>query len=74
MKYPAPQLPCPVYRKCNGCQLQNLTYPEQIKWKQRKIGQLFGSLCAPKPLLSMEEPYYYRNKVQSVFRRTKKKS
>ena len=26
--------PCPVYRKCGGCQLQNLDYQRQLRWKQ----------------------------------------
>lgn len=25
--------PCPLYRKCGGCQLQNMSYPRQLRWK-----------------------------------------
>lgn len=28
---------CPLYKKCGGCQLQNLSYAEQLKFKQRKV-------------------------------------
>ena len=66
-----PQFPCPVYRKCNGCQLQNMSYTEQLRWKEGKIKKLFGALCSVKPVLGMENPFYYRNKVQAVFRKTK---
>ncbi|EUJ44510.1 TrmA family RNA methyltransferase [Listeria rocourtiae FSL F6-920] len=27
--------PCPVYDACGGCQLQHLSYPEQLKIKKR---------------------------------------
>lgn len=64
---------CPVYRKCNGCQLQNMSYPEQLQWKQGKIKKLFGALCPVAPILGMESPCHYRNKVQSVFRMTREK-
>ncbi len=64
---------CPVYKKCNGCQLQNLSYPEQLRWKQAKIKKLFGGLCKAAPIIGMEDPLHYRNKVQSVFRLTRDK-
>ena len=32
--------PCPHYRKCGGCQLQNMTYPQQLIWKQRQVERL----------------------------------
>ena len=65
--------PCSVYRKCNGCQLQNMDYPQQLKWKQGKVKKLFGSFCSIAPIIGMENPLHYRNKVQSVFRMTKQK-
>ena len=34
---------CPVSRKCGGCQLMNLTYEEQLKYKQAKVVKLLGS-------------------------------
>lgn len=62
-----PQVPCPVYRKCGGCQLQNLTYREQLQWKQRQVGHLLGRFAKVKPIIGMHFPYYYRNKVQAAF-------
>ena len=33
---------CPVYKKCGGCQLQNMSYPDQLRYKQGKIIGLLG--------------------------------
>ncbi|MCI8922155.1 MAG: hypothetical protein HFE88_09900 [Acutalibacter sp.] len=35
--------PCPVYKKCGGCQLQNLSYERQLQWKQARCQKLLGS-------------------------------
>ena len=61
------QFSCPVYRKCGGCQLQNMDYQRQLQWKQRRCEQLLGSFAKVQPILGMEHPYHYRNKVQAAF-------
>lgn len=58
---------CPVYKKCGGCQLQNLSYPEQLKFKQNKVERLLKNFCKVEPIIGMENPYHYRNKVQAAF-------
>ncbi|MCI1952963.1 MAG: 23S rRNA (uracil(1939)-C(5))-methyltransferase RlmD [Clostridiales bacterium] len=58
---------CPLYHKCGGCQLQNLSYPEQLRWKERRVFSLLGHFCKPNPILGMDFPYHYRNKVQAAF-------
>lgn len=58
---------CPLYKKCGGCQLQNLSYPEQLKFKQRKVERLLGEFAKVEPIIGMESPYHYRNKVQAAF-------
>lgn len=58
---------CPLYKKCGGCQLQNLTYPEQLRFKQRKVERLLGEFAKVEPIIGMESPYHYRNKVQAAF-------
>lgn len=58
---------CPVYKKCGGCQLQNLTYDEQLKFKQRKVEKLLKKHCKIEPIIGMKNPYHYRNKVQAAF-------
>lgn len=59
--------PCPVFRKCGGCQLQNMDYPRQLQWKQNRCEKLLGGFCHISPILCMQEPYHYRNKVQAAF-------
>lgn len=62
---------CPLYHKCGGCQLQNLSYPEQLNWKQKKVERLLGKFHKVSPILGMDNPYHYRNKVQAAFGMTR---
>ena len=59
--------PCPHYRQCGGCQLQKLPYPEQLQHKQRRVEALLGSFGPISPILGMDEPFHYRNKVHAAF-------
>lgn len=61
--------PCKLYRKCGGCQLQNMTYPRQLAYKQSKVVGLLGQFCHVSPIIGMKHPYHYRNKVQAAFTR-----
>lgn len=63
---------CPVYKKCGGCQLQNLSYPEQLEFKQRKVEKLLKRFCTVEKIIGMKAPYHYRNKVQAAFYTDKK--
>ena len=62
---------CPVAKKCGGCQLQNMTYPEQLGYKQAKVIRLLGKFCRVNDIIGMENPYNYRNKVQAAFGMTR---
>ena len=62
---------CPVSRKCGGCQLMNMTYEEQLKFKQAKVIKLLSGFHRVSPIIGMDEPFYYRNKVQAAFGRTR---
>lgn len=62
---------CPHSKKCGGCQLQNLTYPEQLEWKNRLCIKLLGQFAHVEPIIGMESPYHYRNKVQAAFGTTR---
>ena len=62
---------CPVSRKCGGCQLMNLTYPEQLKFKQAKVVKLLGGFHRVNAIIGMEHSFHYRNKVQAAFGRTR---
>ena len=58
---------CPHAKKCGGCQMLNLSYEEQLAWKERTVRRLIGRFCRVRPIWGMEEPYHYRNKVQAAF-------
>lgn len=64
---------CPVARQCGGCQVQEMAYEEQLKFKERKvrnnlerIGGFESTLldAVMEPICGMEEPFHYRNKAQ----------
>lgn len=69
-----PQLPekCKVWKKCGGCQYQGVSYTEQIKIKQKNMNKLLKKYGNVKPIIGMNNPFYYRNKVHAVFDRDKK--
>lgn len=58
---------CPYYYECGGCAYQHMTYNKQLELKQRVVSeamQRIGKLELPvNPVLGMEEPWRYRNKV-----------
>ena len=60
---------CSIARQCGGCQIQALSYEEQLKFKEKKVrGHLeriggFKDL-EMEPIMGMEEPYHCRNKAQ----------
>ncbi|MBQ3051994.1 MAG: 23S rRNA (uracil(1939)-C(5))-methyltransferase RlmD [Clostridia bacterium] len=58
---------CPLAKKCGGCQLQNMTYDEQLGFKQAKCKRLLGRYGKVSPILGMEDPTHYRCKVQAAF-------
>lgn len=58
---------CPFYKKCGGCQLQNMTYDEQLSYKMAKTIKLLGRFGHVEEIIGMENPYHYRNKVQAAF-------
>ena len=62
---------CPLAKKCGGCQLQNMTYDRQLKWKQARCEILLKKFGRVEKITGMGNPYHYRNKVQAAFGRTK---
>ena len=58
---------CPYAKKCGGCQLQNMDYERQLRFKQGKVIRFLGRYHRVEPILGMEHPYHYRNKVQAAF-------
>lgn len=49
----------------------NLTYPEQLKYKQAKVVKLLSGFHRVSPIIGMDKPFHYRNKVQAAFGRTR---
>ena len=64
-------LQCPVSKKCGGCQLSNMTYKEQLSFKQAKVIRLLGKLHRVGEIVPSPRPMHYRNKVQAAFGRTR---
>lgn len=63
---------CKITKKCGGCQFQGMAYQEQLKRKQKQEEKLLGRFCKVNPIIGMDQPYYYRNKVHAVFDRDRK--
>lgn len=61
---------CPVAEKCGACQSINVPYAEQLAAKDAYVRELFAGLAdgeSIRPILGMDDPYHYRNKVASPF-------
>lgn len=59
---------CTCFKRCGGCQLDK-SYNEQLEWKQQKAERMLSRFCRVEPMIGMDSPYHYRNKVQTVFGR-----
>ena len=67
---------CNFARKCGGCQIQEMSYEQQLAFKQKKvrdnlerIGGFSPELLdeTMEPIVGMQEPFCYRNKAQFPF-------
>ena len=56
---------CPYFSKCGGCQFQNITYENTIKYKKEKIVNLFSKhkISIFPEVITNISPYNYRNKI-----------
>lgn len=57
---------CPVFGRCGGCSQLDVPYARQLATKERQVRALFADLAAPEallPILGMDDPFHYRNKV-----------
>lgn len=64
---------CPIARQCGGCQIQNMSYESQLKFKQNKVRNNIIRLggfdeafvdSIMEPIIGMDDPFAYRNKAQ----------
>lgn len=58
---------CPVAKKCGGCKWIHKPYKEQLALKEKWVAELMAPFCKTEPIVGMEEPKFYRNKVHAVF-------
>ncbi|MDR1628924.1 MAG: 23S rRNA (uracil(1939)-C(5))-methyltransferase RlmD [Oscillospiraceae bacterium] len=64
-------LDCPVAKKCGACQLQNMNYAQQLKFKQGKCVHFLGKFGRVAEIIGMNDPFHYRNKSQAAFGTTR---
>ncbi|MGF7059913.1 23S rRNA (uracil(1939)-C(5))-methyltransferase RlmD [Brassicibacter mesophilus] len=57
---------CQHYNQCGGCQLQHMSYHGQSEFKKNVVEKLMKHYGNINEILSMQEPYFYRNKVHST--------
>ena len=57
---------CPHAKVCGGCQLLQYPYQVQLQKKQAWVESLLSSFCSVDPIIGMETPAHYRNKVHAV--------
>ena len=58
---------CPVSKKCGGCKWIDKPYAEQLRAKEKWFTELMKPYAKPEPVIAMEQPTHYRNKVHAVF-------
>ena len=58
---------CTVKDKCGGCALQGMEYAGQLKKKQEEMEKLLGRFGEVLPIIGMDSPLNYRNKVHHAF-------
>jgi len=61
--------PCDVFYQCGGCQLQHMTYEMQLEMKRNQVKNVMQKVAhlphvPVHPVLGMEDPWRYRNKIQ----------
>ena len=56
---------CPYFSKCGGCQFQNISYNDTIKYKKEKIVNIFSKhkISIFPEVITNISPYNYRNKI-----------
>ncbi len=65
--------PCSFHRQCGGCQIQSMSYEQQLVFKQNKVRNNLLRIGGfrpdeldriMEPIVGMENPFQYRNKAQ----------
>ena len=61
------KLNCPYFSRCGGCQLLNMTYQEELDYKQKLAQRHLSRFGRILPILGTDHPCHYRNKVEAAF-------
>lgn len=68
---------CSVYFSCGGCHLSHMNYAAQLLFKKKQVEKIYANVgfetFQVKDCVGMENPYFYRNKVQTPIKRKGKK-
>jgi len=60
--------PCKFYYKCGGCQIQHMNKKAQDEFKLSIVKKYLGKYVNIEGLISMDDPYNYRNKAHFTFK------
>lgn len=64
---------CNTYKRCGGCNLRHIQYEHTLKLKRDMVQNLINKGLDKKinvnDVIGMEEPYFYRNKLQYPVRK-----
>lgn len=60
---------CKVTKKCGACQLSNMDYERQLKFKQANEVKLLKRFGRVNNIIGMQSPYHYRNKAQYLVKK-----
>lgn len=67
------QSKCKVCTSCGGCQYQQISYPRQLIFKRDRVKNALKRIgninCSLEPCIGMDDPYFYRNKIQMPFKK-----
>ncbi len=60
---------CSIYKRCGGCNLQHISYEEQLDFKTQRVKDVMNRVGKLEDVnihntIGMDVPYNYRNKVQ----------
>ncbi|OGI12360.1 MAG: 23S rRNA (uracil-5-)-methyltransferase RumA [Candidatus Margulisbacteria bacterium GWF2_35_9] len=65
---------CPIFGVCGGCKLYNLTYDDQLKFKEDFVQNKLKRYDLPiLPIIPSPIVYHYRNKIELTFFNTEDK-
>ena len=72
------EAPCEIYDSCGGCQIMHLHYDKQLEFKEDLLRQALKKFAPAgyenyeiRPTIGMQEPLYYRAKLQFQTRKYK---